>query len=117
MTSAGGQRRRTMKPLMLLRCVTLLTMFGTVGVVAHEQPGPAEALGQVHFPVSCNAAAQAQFDRAVARLHSFWFAPAIKTFTAVMALDPSCAMGHWGVAMSLLGKIGRAPCRERGEVA
>jgi hypothetical protein len=36
-------------------------------------------------------------------LHSFWFAPAIKTFTAVTELDPTCAMGHWGVAMSLLG--------------
>ena len=92
-----------MKPLTLLRCVTLLTMLGTAGVVAHEQPGPAESLGQVHFPVSCNAAAQAQFDRAMARLHSFWFAPAIKTFNAVMELDPSCAMGRWGVAMSLLG--------------
>jgi hypothetical protein len=92
-----------MKPLMLLRCVALLTMLGTAGVVAHEQPGSAESLGQVHFPVSCNAAAQAQFDRAMARLHSFWFAPAIKTFNAVMELDPSCAMGRWGVAMSLLG--------------
>src|SRR5262249_61269027 len=92
-----------MKPLTLLLCVTLLTMLGTTGVGAHEQPGPAEALGQVHFPVACNAAAQAQFDRAMALLHSFWFAPAIKTFTAVMPLDPSSAMRLSGLAMCVRG--------------
>jgi hypothetical protein len=44
-----------------------------------------------------------QFDRAIALLHSFQFAPALQAFTAVTKLDPTCAMGHWGVAMSLLG--------------
>ena len=82
-----------MKPLTLLLCVTLLTMLGAASVVVHEQPGPAEALGQVHFPVSCNAAAQAQFDRAVALLHSFWFAPAIKTFNAVRSWIPRALWG------------------------
>jgi hypothetical protein len=84
-------------------CATLLTILGAAGATAHEQTNTAEILGQVHFPVACNAAAQAQFDRAVALLHSFWFAPAMKTFAAVSELDPTCAMSHWGVAMSLLG--------------
>src|SRR5215475_4397651 len=70
---------------------------------SHEATGPGAQLGQVHFAVSCHAAAQAQFDRAVALLHSFWFAPAIKTFTSASEFDPTCAMAHWGVAMSLLG--------------
>jgi tetratricopeptide (TPR) repeat protein len=33
-------------------------------------------------------------------LHSFWYDEAVKTFTAVTAIEPDCAMGYWGVAMS-----------------
>ena len=31
-----------------------------------------EIYGRVHFPISCSAAVQADFDRAVAMLHSFF---------------------------------------------
>jgi hypothetical protein len=79
-----------------------VSLWHTPGT-SHDAPAQGEQFGRVHFPVSCNTAAQAQFDRAVALLHSFWFAPAIKTFTAVTELDPACTMAHWGVAMSLLG--------------
>ncbi len=67
---------------------------------AHGAPGE---LGTVDFAVSCSPVAQAEFNRAAALLHSFWFAPAIEGFTKVAELDDSCAMAHWGVAMSLLG--------------
>lgn len=60
-------------------------------------------LGEVHFPVSCTPEAQAEFNHGVAQLHSFWFPPAIQSFNRVAELDPTCAMAHWGVAMSLLG--------------
>src|SRR3989442_12250457 len=63
--------------------------------------GSPEKLGIVHFPVSCSAAAQKEFDRAVAILHSFWFEEAGKTFSNVTVTDPTCTMGHWGIAMSL----------------
>jgi tetratricopeptide (TPR) repeat protein len=59
-----------------------------------------EQLGQVHFPVSCGAETQVKFDRAVALLHSFWYAEGVKAFTAVTEADPNCAMGYWGIAMS-----------------
>lgn len=36
-------------------------------------PGETEKYGQVHFAVSCSPAAQAQFDRAVSMLHSFFY--------------------------------------------
>lgn len=62
---------------------------------------PSEKLGQVNFPVSCNAAARKQFNRATALLHSFWYEEAEKAFTAVAKEDPKCVMAHWGVAMSL----------------
>jgi tetratricopeptide (TPR) repeat protein len=64
---------------------------------------PAGEIGTVNFPVSCTPEAQAEFNHAVAMLHSFWFGPAIKSFNTVAELDPTCAMAHWGVAMSLFG--------------
>jgi len=60
-----------------------------------------EKLGQAHFSVSCTAAAQKQFDRALAALHSFWYEEALRAFTVVTEADPSCAMGYWGIAMSI----------------
>jgi hypothetical protein len=67
----------------------------------HAAPAPAqEKLGQVQFPVSCAPAVQKDFERAVALLHSFWYTAAVKAFTGVADADPSCAMAHWGVAMS-----------------
>jgi len=76
----------------------------------HQHPvGPAATVGKAHFPVSCNAAAQMEFDRAVAMLHSFWYEMAEKTFTAVTQADSTCAMGYWGIAMSLYHPIWGEP--------
>ena len=70
----------------------------------HGHPaGSPEQLGDVNFATSCTPEAQAAFDQGMAMLHSFWFPPAIESFTHATELDPSCAMGHWGVAMSLWG--------------
>jgi hypothetical protein len=59
-----------------------------------------EKLGKVSFPVSCTPQAQAEFERGLAMLHSFFFPETVKTFTQVTQTDPSCAMGYWGIAMS-----------------
>jgi hypothetical protein len=68
---------------------------------AHQhQHDPPEKIGRVDFPVSCNATARRQFNRAVAWLHSFEYEEAEKAFAEVTAADPRCGMGHWGVAMS-----------------
>ncbi len=74
-----------------------------------HSPGSGEKLGHVKFPISCNDAAQKDFERAVAMLHSFWYEEADKTFTAVTQTDPTCAMGYWGVAMSLYHPIWGEP--------
>src|SRR6202048_488297 len=58
-------------------------------------------LGRVRFPVSCTPAAQKTFERGVALLHSFWYDEAEKTFSEATRTDPGCAMGYWGIAMSL----------------
>jgi Tfp pilus assembly protein PilF len=64
---------------------------------------PPERLGKVDFPVSCNAAAQEEFNRAMALFHSFWFDPAKKSFSKVLEHDPECGMAHWGIAIMSMG--------------
>src|SRR5437867_10689009 len=68
-----------------------------------------ENLGRVNFAVSCNAAAQQQFNRAVALLHSFWYDEAEKAFTEVTKTDPKCGMGYWGIAMSFYHPVWSPP--------
>src|SRR6267143_2641398 len=69
----------------------------------------AARLGSVNFSTSCTSAAQAQFPRAVALLHSFGYEEARRAFIDVAAADPHCAMAHWGVAMSWYHPIWAPP--------
>jgi hypothetical protein len=57
-------------------------------------------LGTVVFPNSGSPAAQADFLRGVAWLHSFGYEDAIDAFRAAQKIDPSFAMAYWGEAMS-----------------
>jgi tetratricopeptide (TPR) repeat protein len=66
-------------------------------------------LGTVRFEISCSGAAQQAFLRGLALLHSFWYDEAGKAFSKVLAADPSCAMGYWGIAMSLYHPIWSPP--------
>jgi tetratricopeptide (TPR) repeat protein len=59
-----------------------------------------EEFGKVDFPVSCQPAVQAEFNRAVAILHSFWYERARSEFEKVTTDDPACALGYWGIAMT-----------------
>ena len=70
---------------------------------AQEKTTGSETLGTVHFTVSCTAEAQAEFDRAVALLHSFWWGPATEAFKSALRQDPACGMAQWGIAMAALG--------------
>jgi hypothetical protein len=69
----------------------------------HDHGSPTGRLGTVHFATSCNKAVAQEFDRGVALLHSFWFSAAIQAFNGVLKTDPSCAIAHWGIAMSWWG--------------
>jgi tetratricopeptide (TPR) repeat protein len=84
----------------LLRVLALTSVFCS-GSMASAQGSGGEKLGTVKFPVTCTPAASQQFARAVALLHSFWYEEAVKAFTEITVIDPSCAMGFWGVAMSM----------------
>jgi len=95
--------------------VLLLGWLACVPVLAdegHQHPaGDPENLGTVSFPISCAPAAQKQFQRGVAMLHSFWYEEAERVFGEVAKADPGCAMAYWGVAMSYFHPIweGRGP--------
>jgi len=90
-----------MKPNRLVPSVTLMALLCASVVTAQEKAADPEKLGQVHFPVSCSDEVQKPFERAVALLHSFWYQEALKAFISVTEKDPHCAMGYWGIAMSV----------------
>jgi len=89
----------------LVLSLTALLISGQ-SIAQHDHPeghNPPERLGTVHFPTACDSAVEADFDRSVALLHSFWYSAAINSFQEVALKDPGCAMAHWGIAMSWWG--------------
>jgi len=74
-----------------------------------HEAGDLGRVGKVHFPVTCAPELQADFDRAVAVLHSFFYEEAERQFTSIAARDPHCAMAWWGVAMSLWHPLWEPP--------
>jgi hypothetical protein len=76
---------------------------------AQDTAARADKIGSVRFPTSCSAAAQGQFEQAVTLLHSFWYEEALKAFTTVTVTDPACAMGCWGIAMSVYYPLWQPP--------
>ena len=61
-----------------------------------------QQLGSVHFKTSCNEVAQRRFDRAMRYQHSYWYINAKEVFEEALKADPTCAMAHWGIALTLL---------------
>jgi tetratricopeptide (TPR) repeat protein len=57
-------------------------------------------LGEIVFPNSGNAAAQAPFLRGVKLLHNFEYGPAIASFQDAQKADPGFALAYWGEAMA-----------------
>jgi predicted Zn-dependent protease len=90
-----------MKTMKLFSTLAILVLLSTTAVSAQEKAP--ERLGKVSFPTSCDRKVQAQFDRAVAMLHSFWFQQGEKAFREVLERDPSCAIANWGIAAILIG--------------
>ena len=86
---------------LVLTGVLFLVVAGGAGLslLAQEHQHAGETLGTVHFPTSCSPAAQGEFDRAMALLHSFEFGPATDGFNAALKADSSCAIAYWGIAL------------------
>lgn len=81
----------------MLRVALTLVVASVVVCSASAQRAP--QLGSLTFPNSAAPAAQADFLRGVAWLHSFGYEEAIEAFRAAQKIDPSFAMAYWGEAM------------------
>lgn len=95
---------------MLLLLAGLLELESAARAQEHEYPaGDIQQLGLVAFPTSCSPEVQEDFNRAVAMLHSFWYQKSEKAFVLITQKDPSCALAHWGIAMSRRHQLWRKP--------
>jgi tetratricopeptide (TPR) repeat protein len=102
-----------MKAKCLMVAASMIALL-TGGALAQED----EKLGKLSFPTSCDPKVQAEFERGVAMIHSYWFLIARRTFEKVSRDDPGCAMAHWGIALDLLGNsLATVPPRADAEAA
>jgi hypothetical protein len=108
--------------LLILSCLFALSAFTAVASAVannddqdndkdhhHHEDLTQTQLGTVHFPISCAASVQQPFARGVALLHSFWYEEAEKEFLDIAKDDPTCAMAHWGIAMSIWHQLWNEP--------
>jgi hypothetical protein len=88
-----------------LSAAAIVALFVGVGaaplVEAHETGGAAK-LGKLNFPVECNAAAQKEFNLAMAYYHSFAWEVYKAPLERVLQADPTCGMAHWVRALGML---------------
>jgi hypothetical protein len=108
----GEWGRLTLHIRILCVCAVVFG-FGAVSAQEHEHR-PSEKLGTVHFSTSCNPAAQKEFDRAVALLHSFQFSRAIQGFKAALKNDSTCGVAYWGIALSQWSNPFAAGLKDKG---
>jgi len=102
-----------MKPKYLI-LVTGITAALSCGALGQQD----EKLGKLSFPTSCDPKVQAEFERGVAMIHSYWFLIARRTFEGVLRQDPTCAMAYWGIAVDLLNNsLAVVPPRADAEAA
>ncbi|HLJ54354.1 MAG TPA: peroxiredoxin family protein [Chthonomonadaceae bacterium] len=68
-----------------------------------------KGMPNIVFPVTtAKTAAQRFFTQGVAQLHGFWYFEAERSFRQAAAIDPSCAMAYWGMAMANTNNAARA---------
>jgi tetratricopeptide (TPR) repeat protein len=95
----------------------LILVAGITAALSYSAFGQQdEKLGKLTFPTSCDPKVQADFERGVAMIHSYWFVYARKTFEGVLQQDPNCAIAYWGIALDFLGNsLATTPTRAEAE--
>jgi len=91
----------------------------------HHHQLTGSEVGSVHFSTSCSRDVEADYNRAVALLHSFQYEDTRHAFEDISRKDPGCAMAQWGVGMSHYHGLwdngdtdaGRAAQKKAGEIA
>src|SRR2546429_2701300 len=103
-----------MKPECRLLVAGLMTAALSCSAFAQQE----EKLGKLSFPISCDPKVQAEFERGVAMIHSYWFLIARRTFEGVLRQDPNCAIAYLGIALYLLNNsLAVGPPRADAEAA
>ena len=96
-----------MKRATAIWCMCLGLVVPTLSWAQHEHPTPqvmtTKMIGTVDFQTSCKPAVKDDFNRAVALLHSFWFAESRTMFEEVLKADSNCAVAYWGIALTHWG--------------
>jgi len=87
-------------PLFAASLLLVVTILAQDNDLQHSGAGPDEGFGRVHMDIFCSPAVAADFDRALALLHNFWYVRALERFNQVLKNDPECAMAYWGAAMT-----------------
>ena len=118
--AALGSRARPrvfpMEPEMKSKLFSVVAGLVAAGLAGSASAQSDEKLGKLSFSISCDPLVQADFERGVAMLHSYWFNYARKTFEGILQKDPSCAMAYWGIAMDLLGNtLATTPSRAEAQ--
>jgi tetratricopeptide (TPR) repeat protein len=103
----GGRLAAVLEMCLLTVCSALCAVQVSAQEL-HSHPVP-EKLGTVTFPTSCAPGVGHEFGRAVALLHSFAYDASEQAFQAIAVADPTCAMAHWGVAMSYFHQLWSPP--------
>jgi hypothetical protein len=83
--------------------ILALLALGAAPAIAQDHQHTGEQLGTVRFVTTCSPRVTTQFERGVALLHSFEFGASIRAFDDVLAVDSTCAMAYWGLALSRWG--------------
>ncbi len=67
-----------------------------------RQTGPLMGnTGDVHLPITTTwDQGQAYFNQGLGQLHGFWYYEAERSFRAILAHDPNCAMAYWGLSQA-----------------
>ena len=115
-----------MRPLSRLIWLAFLFSPSLLGAdEAHHHALTQDEIGSVNFATSCSLEVTADFNSAVALLHSFQYEQSRRVFEAIAKKDPYCAMAEWGIAMSHYHGLwkngdldaGRAAFRRAAEIA
>jgi tetratricopeptide (TPR) repeat protein len=117
--ACSTMKRRDFRPMTVLGA---LFAVGAVPIAAMSMNGmnmrdasatpEATVLGTVTFATSCKPEQAAEFNHAVALLHSFWLNAAEDTFAKIATEDPQCAMAYWGIAMADFNQVNGGPTKD-----
>lgn len=102
-----------MKTFPVVASILALGLLGCSGASAERHSaGDVRKNGTIRFDVTCRPEVKADFESAVALLHSFFYEEARRRFLDIAQRDPQCAMAWWGVAMTWYHPLWAPPTPE-----